>query len=252
MKTLVELHNLTLRRADKAVLIIPALTIWEGEVLAVVGPNGAGKSTFLLTLAGLIPPLGGTFIFAGRRLEQWNELDYRRQIALVLQEPLLLDRSVLDNLLMGLRFRKIPKAEAVGRSTAWLNRLGVAHLAQRPARTLSGGEAQRVSLARALVLEPLLLLLDEPFAALDPPTRAELLKELHTLLRQNHTTTVFVTHHLSEAAYLGDRIAVFSEGALRQVGPFTEICERPVDPTVAQFVSHVSLAESTTDAESGC
>ncbi|MCX8063119.1 MAG: ABC transporter ATP-binding protein [Anaerolineales bacterium] len=249
MKNLVELHNLTLRRADKTVLTIPALTIEEGEVLAVVGPNGAGKSTFLLTLAGLIPPLSGKLIFAGRQFEQWRRLDYRRQVALVLQEPLLLDRSVLDNLLLGLRFRKIPKPEAIQRSMEWLNRLGIAELAQRKARSLSGGEAQRVSLARALVLEPRLLLLDEPFAALDPPTRSELLQEFVALLHQNHTTTIFVTHHLSEAALLGNRIAVFSEGTLRQIGSFEEICEQPADLAVAQFVRPILARRSTDEAD---
>ncbi|MCS6906816.1 MAG: ATP-binding cassette domain-containing protein [Anaerolineales bacterium] len=237
MNHLIELHDFTLRRADRAVLTIPDLSIRQGETLAVVGPNGAGKSTFLLALAGLIRPLSGELIFAGRQIEPWKALDYRRRVALLLQEPLLLDRSVLDNLLLGLRFRKTPKPEAIRRSMEWLNRLGVVHLAQRPARSLSGGEAQRVSLARAFVLEPQLLLLDEPFAALDPPTRSELLRELRHLLRQNHTTTVLVTHHLSEAAFLGDRIAVFGEGTMKQIGSFEEIRQQPADPVVARFLA---------------
>lgn len=241
MKTLIELHDLILRRANQNVLSIPALEIYEGEVLAVVGPNGAGKSTFLLTLAGLLPPLGGRMTFAGRQLEQWKDLDYRRQIALVLQEPLLLDRSVLDNLLVGLRFRKLPRRQAVKRAMDWLNRFGVAHLAHRPARSLSGGEAQRVSLARAFVLEPRLLLLDEPFAALDPPTRTELYQELSAILRQNRQTSVFVTHHLKEAAYLGDRIAVFSEATLKQIGTLEQIYNQPADAVVAEFVRHLAV-----------
>ncbi len=246
MKTLIELHDLTLRRANQTVLSIPSLSIYEGEVLAVVGPNGAGKSTFLLTLAGLLPPLGGTMTFAGRRLEEWKDLDYRRQIALVLQEPLLLDRSVMDNLLVAMRFRKIPRSQAVEQSLDWLNRFGVAHLAQRPARSLSGGEAQRVSLARAFVLQPRLLLLDEPFAALDPPTRTELYHDLSLILRQNHQTTVFVTHHLKEAAFLGNRIAVFSEATLKQVGTLQQITAQPADAAVAEFVRHFSVEDPAT------
>jgi len=241
MKTLIELHDLTLRRANQKVLSIPSLSIYEGEVLAVVGPNGAGKSTFLLTLAGLLSPIGGWMTFAGRQLEQWKDLEYRRQVALVLQEPLLFDRSVLDNLLVGLRFRKLPRPQAVERAMDWLNRFGVAHLAHRPARSLSGGEAQRVSLARAFVLAPRLLLLDEPFAALDPPTRTELYQELSVILRQNHQTSVFVTHHLKEAAFLGDRIAVFSEATLKQVGTLDQICHHPADAAVAEFVRHISV-----------
>jgi len=240
MKTLIELHDLTVRRANQKVLSIPSLSIYEGEVLAVVGPNGAGKSTFLLMLAGLLRPTGGRMTFADRHLEQWKDLDYRRQIALVLQEPLLLDRSVLDNLLVGLRFRKLPRPQAVERAMDWLNRFGVAHLAQRPAHSISGGEAQRVNLARAFVLEPRLLLLDEPFAALDPPTRKDLYQDLSTILRQNHQTSVFVTHHLREAAFLGDRIAVFSEATLKQVGTLEQICQHPADAAVAEFVCHFS------------
>lgn len=243
MKTLIELHDLILRRANQHVLSIPALDIYKGEVLAVVGPNGAGKSTFLLTLAGLLPPLRGRMTFAGKQLEQWKDLDYRRQIALVLQEPLLFNRSVLDNLLVGLRFRKLSRPQAVERAMDWLNRFGVAHLAHRPARSLSGGEAQRVSLARAFVLEPRLLLLDEPFAALDPPTRTELYQKLSFILRQNQQTSVFVTHHLKEAAFLGDRIAVFSEATLKQIGTLEQICDQPADAAVAEFVRHFS-AES--------
>ncbi|PWH14719.1 MAG: ABC transporter [Anaerolineae bacterium] len=243
MRALIEIHNLTLRRANQTVLSIPTLSIYEGEVLAVVGPNGAGKSTFLLTLAGLLTPLSGKITFADRPLQQWKPLDYRRQIALVLQEPLLFDRSVLDNLLLGLQFRKIPRAQAVQRAFDWLERFGVAHLAQRQAQSLSGGEAQRVSLARAFVLEPRLLLLDEPFASLDPPTRAELYKHLRTILRENQVTTVFVTHHLHEAGFLGDRIAVFGETTLKQVGTLKQILENPLDATVADFVRHFSERE---------
>lgn len=238
MKTLIELHDLILRRANQNVLSIPALEIYEGEVLAVVGPNGAGKSTFLLTLAGLLRPLGGRMTFAGRQLKHWKDLDYRRQMALVLQEPLLFDRSVLDNLLVGLRFRKLARPQAVERAMDWLNRLGVAHLAHRPARSLSGGEAQRVSLARAFVLEPRLLLLDEPFAALDPPARTELYQELSLILRQNQQTAVFVTHHLKEAAFLGSRIAVFSKATLKQIGTLEQLCNQPADAAVAEFVRH--------------
>ncbi len=242
--SLIEVSNLSLHRNRETVLCIPSLSISRGEVLAVVGPNGAGKSTLLLTLAGIIPPSEGKITFLGRQLEQWKGLDYRRQVALILQEPLLLDRSVLDNLLIALRFRRIPHKEAVRRASEWLNRFGIIHLAQRPARLLSGGEAQRVSIARAFVLEPQLLLLDEPFAALDPPTRAELLQELRALIRNNHQTTIFVTHHLNEAAFLGDRIAVLSEGTLKQVGTLEQIRTQPADQTVADFLAHFFVSDS--------
>jgi len=122
----------------------------------------------------------------------------------------------------------------------WLERLGVGHLSKRRANELSGGEAQRVSLARALVLKPQLLLLDEPFSALDPPTRSRLLDDLGALLDETATTTVFVTHDLHEAAQLAGRIAVIVGNRLRQVGNPDDVFALPVDQDVAQFVNHRS------------
>ncbi len=237
---LVELRDFSLRRGERKVLHIPQLDIKQGEILAIVGPNGAGKSTLLLALAGLIRPQQGTLRFAGRELSLWKELDYRRQVALVLQEPLLFDLTVLENVLMGLRFRGIERGPAQQAAYQWLERLQITHLSERRAISLSGGEAQRVSLARAFVLQPQLLLLDEPFAALDPPTRAALLRDLRSLLSENQFTTVFVTHHLGEAAFLSDRLAVLIDGILRQVGTPEQIQKQPEDKAVADFVHHLT------------
>ena len=155
-----------------------------------------------------------------------------------MQDPLLFDASVFDNVASGLRFRGIAK-EAIRRKVPlWLERLGVGHLAKRRAGQLSGGEAQRVSLARALVLEPQLLLLDEPFSALDPPTRSRLLDDLGALLKETATTTVFVTHDLPEAAQLAGRMAVIIGNRLRQVGSPEVVFASPVDEEVAGFVNH--------------
>jgi tungstate transport system ATP-binding protein len=118
----------------------------------------------------------------------------------------------------------------------WMEQLGVHSLAKRRAGQLSGGEAQRVSLARAFVLEPELLLLDEPFAALDPPTRTKLLDDLSALLKQDRRTAVFVTHNLNEAARLSHRMAVIVGGVLRQVGTARQIKSDPADETVASFL----------------
>jgi tungstate transport system ATP-binding protein len=230
------LQNLTIQRGSKTVLEVPRLDIQRGETLAVIGPNGAGKSTLLLALARLIPLASGQAEFDGQPFSALNTLAYRRRIALVLQEPLLFDRSVADNVAIGLRFRGAPKAKVAVQVQTWLKRLDIAHLADRPARRLSGGEAQRASLARALALEPELLLLDEPFSALDAPTRQRLLEDLHLLLEHEAITTVFVTHDQDEAMLLGDRVAVILAGSLRQVGSPQEVFNNPADEQVAAFV----------------
>jgi tungstate transport system ATP-binding protein len=233
---LVEVRDLAVRRGGRAVLSVDSLDIHHGETLAVIGPNGAGKSTLLLCLARLLKPHAGTIRFRGLALEEMDDLAYRRRIALVLQEPLLLDRKVFDNVAAPLRFRGLSREVIQRRARHWLDRLGIGALHARSARGLSGGEAQRLSLARALVLEPELLLLDEPFSALDAPTRLRLLDDLRVLLAENPVTAVFVTHDQNEALALGDRVAVVLEGKLRQVGAPAQVFGAPVDEAVAGFV----------------
>jgi tungstate transport system ATP-binding protein len=238
MKALVEIHDLLVRRGKVQALQLDLLTIQEGEVLAIVGPNGAGKSTLLLTLARLLKPERGEILFDGQQASAEADTTYRRRIALVMQDPLLFDTSVFDNVASGLRFRGVSKDEVRQRVPLWLERLGVGHLSKRRAGQLSGGEAQRVSLARALVLEPQLLLLDEPFSALDPPTRSRLLEDLGALLDETATTTVFVTHDLSEAAQLSGRMAIIVGNRLRQVGNPDDLFATPADEEVGQFLKH--------------
>lgn len=238
MKTLVEVRNLLVRRGKFPALQLDLLTIRDGEVMAVVGPNGAGKSTLLLTLARLLKPEEGEILFNGRRVEAEPDTIYRRRIALVMQDPLLFDTSVFDNVASGLRFRGIPKDEIRQRVPLWLERLGVAHLAKRRANQLSGGEAQRVSLARAMVLEPQLLLLDEPFSALDPPTRSRLLEDLGLLLEKTASTTIFVTHDMAETNQFSGRMAIIIGNRLRQIGEPDEVFSSPADEEVARFLNH--------------
>jgi tungstate transport system ATP-binding protein len=238
MRRLVEIRDLLVKRGDHPALQLDELSIQEGEVLAVVGPNGAGKSTLLLTLARLLKPEHGQILFNGQQAEAESDTSYRRRIALVMQDPLLFDTSVFDNIASGLHFRGVPRDVVRREVPLWLERLGVGHLAKRRANELSGGEAQRVSLARALVLKPQLLLLDEPFSALDPPTRSRLLEDLGSLLDETSTTTVFVTHDLNEAAQLAGRMAVIVGNRLRQVGDPGDVFASPIDQDVAQFVNH--------------
>lgn len=215
------------------------MSIQRGETLTVVGPNGSGKSTLLLALARLLKPVRGEIIYDGKSLLQMNELEYRRKISFVFQSPLLMDMTVEQNVALGLKFRSASKEEIQARAGKWMEQLGIASLSKRRAGQLSGGEAQRVSLARAFVLEPELLLLDEPFAALDPPTHAKLLEDLSNLLKQGHRTAVFVTHNLKEAAKLSHRMAVIVGGMLRQVGTVRQIKAHPADDAVETFLKEL-------------
>jgi tungstate transport system ATP-binding protein len=233
---LVEVRDLVVVRGTTRVLDIDRLEVAEDETLTVVGPNGAGKSTLLLALARLLHEAQGSLRFRGTAVGPRDELAYRRRIGLVLPDPLLLDASVATNVAAGLRFRGVPRREIAPRVIRWLERLGVGHLADRPARHISSGEAQRVSLARALVLDPDLLLLDEPFSSVDAATRVRLLDDLEALLRETAIGCVVVTHDLDEAVRLGDRIAVVIRGRLHQWDRPEQVLRAPVDPDVAAFV----------------
>jgi tungstate transport system ATP-binding protein len=236
VSALVQIRGLRVRRSQRPVLEVSSLEVRAGEVLALVGPNGAGKTTLLLTLARLLGTQEGEIVFQGRPLAQWNMVDYRRRMALVFQMPLLLDMRVSDNVALGLRFRGTSRSEIRDRVGIWLDRFGIAELADRRAGEISGGEAQRVSLARAFVLEPELMLLDEPFPSLDPPTRQQLLEDLGRLLKHARCTTLLVTHNLGEAAKLSDRVAVVVGGKLRQVGEASRVKGHPADEDVAAFL----------------
>lgn len=231
-----EINRLHVKRGDEFDLIIDQFILQQGEVMAIIGPNGAGKSTLLLAISKLLGSNTSAILFRGKPLNQINDLEYRRNIALVLQDPLLFDTSVYTNISTGLRFRGLSKSEQNDRIEDWLNRLNIHHLKDRHAFQLSSGQAQRVSLARAMVLRPALLLLDEPFRALDTPTRKALIEELRILLSETATTTIFITHDQEQALSLGDRVAVILDGRLRQVGSPQSVFASPIDSDVANFL----------------
>ena len=232
---LLHLQDIVVERSRRRILDVPSLDILPNEVLAVVGPNGAGKSTLLRIIGLLERPSRGRVLFAGRPISS-NPLPYRRRMAFVFQEPLLLDTSIEGNVRSGLSLRGVPAGERQRRVEEWTSRFGIAGLRRRSARTLSGGEAQRTSLARAMVLEPEILLLDEPFSSLDAPTRESLIDDLDAVLTSKRVATVFVTHDRTEALRLGDRIAVLMGGKVRQLGSAAEVFSSPVDSEVAAFV----------------
>jgi len=236
MAPVVELDGIRVTHGGRTVLDVPALGVERGEVLAIIGPNGAGKSTLLRVLGLLEAPAEGEMRLGGARVTPRARLAGRRRMASVFQEPLLADTTVSANVALGLRFRGQRGERAASRVATWLERFGIGPLAARQARTLSGGEAQRAALARALVVEPEVLLLDEPFSSLDPPTREGLIEDLGRVLREERTTTVLVTHDRGEALALGDRIGVLMGGRLLQVDEAAQVFRAPASEEIARFV----------------
>ncbi|WLT32159.1 ABC transporter ATP-binding protein [Geothrix sp. PMB-07] len=240
--SVLQARGIRVRRGGAQVLEVPSLDLRAGEVLALMGPNGAGKSTLMLTLAGLLQPAEGTLHFHGTDLSARAEREvFRRRITMVFQDPLLFDATVAENIATGLRLRGLPKSERLPRVQEWAGRLGLGNLLDRSAKHLSGGEAQRTALARAFVLQPEILFLDEPFSSLDAPTREELIGDLGRLLAETETTAVIATHDQGKAARLAHRLAVMREGRIVQLGGLREVMNHPEDPFVASFMGMETL-----------
>jgi tungstate transport system ATP-binding protein len=236
-KTILEAKDLQVKRGGVCVLDISYLGVPEGKVLCLIGPNGAGKSSLLLALSCLLKSFQGEIIFRGKRIgSNYTVFDYRRNLAMVFQEPLLFDTTVFENVAAGLKIRSVKQDEVKRVVEEYLERFGIGHLANRSARKLSGGEAQRTSLARAFAIRPEIIFLDEPFSSLDPPTRESLMGDLELILRETRTTGIMATHDQMEALRLSDQIAVMNEGRIVQMGSPVEVMNHPVDEFVASFV----------------
>jgi NitT/TauT family transport system ATP-binding protein len=202
------------------------LEVGQGEFVAVVGPTGCGKSTLLNLAAGLIAPSAGEVQIGGTRLHGLN----RHAGYLFQNEALMPWRTALANVTAGLEFRRVARTEAVARAQDWLQRVGLGAHAGKYPHELSGGMRKRVALAQTLILDPRMLLMDEPFSALDVQTRALMENELLALWSQDRKSVVFVTHDLEEAICLSDRVVVMSAGpASRPIGEFTVALPRPRD-----------------------
>lgn len=239
---IIKAQGLMVKREGRITLNVPEFTLGEGELLALLGPNGAGKSTLLLALSGLLEPQKGVTAFRGAPVYGGNfALEYRRKVGVVFQDPLLLRATVAENVATGLYLRGVDRKTARATALESLERFSIAHLAGRPARALSGGEAQRTALARAFATKPEVIFLDEPFSALDAPTRESILADLGKTLKESSTAALFVTHDRAEALYLADRIAVMRGGEIVQIGLPGEVMERPVDEFVASFMGMETL-----------
>jgi tungstate transport system ATP-binding protein len=227
MTPLITVKNLEVRAGKKNLLSIPHFEIQDGEILGIMGPNGAGKSTFIKALSLLEKPDQGSIFFKEQDISDDLSLKMRRKFAVAMQQPLLLDTTVFQNVAIGLKLRNLPRLEVKQKVAYWLEKFQISHLAKKHAAYLSGGEAQRVNLARAMVLEPEVLFLDEPFSALDFPTKVQLLKDIKSIIGQTKTTTVFVSHDLMELKYLAGTLAILMDGELKQTGPTEEVLSSP-------------------------
>jgi ABC-type Fe3+/spermidine/putrescine transport system ATPase subunit len=227
-----------------------SLQVRRGELLTLLGPSGCGKTTLLNLVAGFLMPESGQIAIDGRRVT--HVPTHRREIGIMFQNYALFPHmSVAGNVGYGLKMRRIAKPETARRVAEALALVKLEGLEHRRPRELSGGQQQRAALARALVIRPKVLLLDEPFSALDRNLRASMQVEIKEIQRKLGVTTIFVTHDQSEALSLSDRIAVIAEGRIRQLGAPDEIYCQPVDRFVASFVGDVNVLRARLESIDG-
>ncbi|HHS9948885.1 TPA: ABC transporter ATP-binding protein, partial [Klebsiella pneumoniae] len=236
----VRLDGVLKRFGDAIALHKISLTIEEGEFITLLGPSGCGKTTLLNLMAGFAEADGGEIFIDGELVTEIPP--YQREIGIVFQNYALFPHMTVEkNVGYGLRMRGVPKAEIVERVEQALALVKLAGYGHRKPRELSGGQQQRVALARALVIRPKVLLLDEPFSALDKNLRLSMQVELKAIQRKLGVTTVFVTHDQGEALSMSDRVVVMSAGHVRQIDTPDEIYRRPQDAFVASFVGDVNI-----------
>ena len=208
-----------------------------GELVVLMGPNGSGKTTLLRCLAGLEAPTHGRVSLAGEEITRRPA--HRRGIALMFQDPALFPhRTVYENVAYAPLLQRRPRSEVAREVDDLVRRLGLAGLEDRRPDRLSGGERQRVALARTLAARPQVILLDEPFAALDAELKAELRAEFREVLRERAATAIHVTHDRAEGLFLGDRAALLFDGRLSPLVPPTDLFGRPADARAARFLGY--------------
>ena len=230
---MIELQGLTRYYNGKKVVDIDHLSISSGELLAILGPNGAGKSTLLRMLHFLEPSDAGTVTYKDQVIEYPASTEFRRRIGMVFQRPLLFNRNVRENIEYGFKLRGKVEQAKVDRI---IDRLGLKELEGENSRDLSGGEIQRVALARILVLEPELLLLDEPTANLDPSNAASIEAIINEVRGQRKTTIILVSHNVSQANRLADRTAMIFSGKSIEVVEGENILEKAKDSRTRAYI----------------
>jgi molybdopterin-binding protein len=217
-----------------------SLDVKDGEYMVIIGPTGAGKTILLETVAGVYPPDSGKVLLLGNDITHRPPKD--RNITMVYQDYMLFPHlTVGENIAFGLKNRKVPKDEKETKVHDVVELFGIDHLLHRYPDTLSGGEQQRAAISRAIILNPTVLLLDEPLSALDGRTREKLRKELKRLHTIFGTTIIHITHNFEEVFSLADRVAVMNEGEIVQIGEPDDIFRRPKSEFIAQFVGVENL-----------
>jgi sulfate/thiosulfate transport system ATP-binding protein len=239
----IELKSVTKRFGEVAAVNNVTFSVREGELMALLGPSGGGKTTVLRMIAGLEMPTGGDVFIRGRRV---NDLSaQQRNIGFVFQNyALFKNMNVFKNVAFGLKIKKWKSADIRARVTELLELFGLQGLEKRYPHQLSGGQRQRVAIARALASKPSVLLLDEPFGAVDAKIRQELREWLVTLHHDLNVTTVFVTHDQEEALEVSNRIVILSRGNLEQVGTPREVYEQPANEFVARFIGVMNVLDA--------
>ncbi len=238
----IELSHIHKRFGAVNVLDEISFSVGQGELVALLGPSGSGKTTVLRLIAGLEEPTGGDLFLGDQRINGVPVQD--RNVGLVFQNyALFKNMTVFENIAFGLKIRKRDKASIRERVTQLLTLLELQGLEDRHPHRLSGGQRQRVAIARAIAPEPKVLLLDEPFAAVDAQIRQELRLWLVRIHQELKMTTVFVTHDQEEAMEVADRIMVFSKGRLEQAGTPREVYEQPRNEFVARFIGVLNVLE---------
>ncbi len=238
----IEVRGLSKRFGSVQAVSDVSFAVHEGELLGLLGPSGSGKTTVLRLIAGLETPTSGEIFIDGRRV---NDLSVQeRNIGFVFQHYALFKHlTVFDNVAFGLKIKKWRRSDVEARVTELLRLMGLEGLGHRYPHQLSGGQRQRVAIARALAPRPSVLLLDEPFGAVDAKVRQELREWLIRLHDDLNVTSLFVTHDQEEAMEVSDRIIVFSKGRLEQVGSPAEVYEEPVSEFVARFIGSMNILE---------